>query len=350
MSYVINTYNLFISSTKRTAGDSNAFQTSLYKTIGLTSPNNWFTVRVGSAEIPYVFTLINPDNSTVNFTLIRNAVTYNGSVTLTSGNYNILTLLSELKSKLVTAITSLSAWDPSQALSFTYDRSSGKATFSLQGSDSVATSLTILDNSPVFLRCVGFTTSFTFSYTTPILRVNAISSQNVNVSQNTAVYIRSDSLVQSTNIENIVVDNEVSNILAKIQINASPQSYILWTNPVDLETKINNRAIDTVSVYLGSSTAYKLDLGNLDWSLRLTIKEWTKDHTQQDLAVNMVPPAPQLSQEGLQNLMDERDKAVRKLMKLRDKINSRITVNETEAETSPERQDLRGGAEAQTAS
>jgi len=350
MSYVINSYNLFLSSTKRTAGDSNAFATSLYRPIGLTSPNNWFTVRVGSAEIPYVFTLINPENSLINFTLDRNSITYNGSLTLTSGNYNILTLLSELKTRLGTAISSLSGWDPTTLFSFTYDRSSGKATLSILGTDSTATTITISNNSPVFLKCLGFTTSFSFSYTTPTTRVNATSSQNVNVSQNTAVYIRSDSLLQSSNIENIVVDNEVSNILAKIQINSSPQSYILWTNPVDLETKINNRVIDTISLYLGSSTAYKLDLGNLDWSLRLTVKEWTRDHTQQDLAVNMIPQ-PQIPEEGLQNLFDERDRAVRKLKKLRDKISSRITVNgDTETETGPERQDLRGGTETQTAS
>lgn len=349
MAYVINSYNLFLSSTKRTAGDSNAFETALYRPLGLTSPNNWFTVRVGSAEIPYVFTLINPSNSTIDFTLIRNSITYNGSLTLTSGNYNILTLLTELKTRLGAAVTALSGWDPTTLFSFTYDRSSGKATLSILGTDSIATTITISNNSPVFLRCLGFITSFSFSYSTPTVRVNATSSQNVNVSQNTAVYIRSDSLLQSTNIENIVVDNEVSNILAKIQINSSPQSYILWTNPIDLETKINNRVIDTLSLYLGSSTAYKLDLGNLDWSLRLTVKEWTRDHSQQDLAVNMLP-SNAASQEGLQNLIGERDKAVKRLMKLRDKINSRITSNDTEAETGSERQDLRRGTETQETS
>lgn len=349
MSYVINSYNLFLSSTKRTSGDSTSFQTALYRPLGLTSPNNWFTVRVGSAEIPYVFTLINPLNSAVDFTLVRNSITYNGSLTLTSGNYNILTLLTELKNRLGSAINTLSGWNPTTLFSFTYDRSSGRATFSVIGTDSIATTITISNNSPVVLKCLGFTTSFSFSYSSPTVRLDATSTQNVNVSQNTAVYVRSDSLLQSSNIENIVVDNEVSNILAKIQINASPQSYILWTNPVDLETKINNRVIDTISLYLGSSTAYVLDLGNLDWSVRLTIKEWTRDHTQQDLAVNMIPQT-QVPPEGLQNLFEEREKAVQRLKKLRSKLNSQLLVNgKTETEADPERQDLRRGTETQTA-
>lgn len=344
MSYVINSYNLFLSSTKRTSGDSNYFQTSMYRSIGLTNPNNWFTVRVGSVEIPYVFTLINTENNQITFTLVRNDATYNGSFTLTPGNYNILTLLAEFKTRLAAAVAALSGWDPTSVLSFTYDRSAGKATFSLQGADSTATTITISNNSPVFLKCLGFTTSFFFSYTTPITRVNAVSVQNVNVSQNTAVYVRSDSLLQSSNIENIVMDNEVSNILAKIQVNSSPQSYILWTNPVDLETRINNRVIDTVSLYLGSSTAYRLDLGNLDWSVRLTLKEWTTDHTRQDLAVNMMPPPPPQVPEGL---LAEREKAVRRLKKLRDRLNSSLLVNDgqTEAEANPERQNIRRGAE-----
>tara|TARA_R110002126_G_scaffold103952_1_gene237188 strand:+ start:7524 stop:7910 length:387 start_codon:yes stop_codon:yes gene_type:complete len=124
-----------------------------------------------------------------------------------------------------------------------------------------------------------------------------------------------------------VIDNEVSNIIAKIQVNATPQSYILWTNPTDLEVKITNRVIDTVSLYLGTSTNYTTDLGNLDWSLRLTINEWTNYNEAPDYAINMNQAIPD---EGIQNLLDEREKAVGKLKKIRSKL-SRVDTNETEA-------------------
>ena len=325
---IINTHNLFLSSAKRTSGTSDSFQTSLFKPIILQSPNNWFSVRVGSAEIPYVFKLINGSNNTVSLSLTRNSVLYTGSLTLTPGNYNILTLLSEFKSKLVTAITTLSGWNSSEVLSFTYDRSSGFVTFSMVGIDSIATSLQISSGN-VFLNCVGMTATFTFGYTTPLIRTSVTSSQNVNVSQNTALYIRSDSFSQNSNIENIVIDNEVSNIIAKIQVNSSPQSYILWTNPTDLEVKITNRIIDTVSLYLGTSTSYTADLGNLDWSLRLTVHEWSEHNQEPDYAINILPSMT--DPDGLQNLMDEREKAVSKLKKIRSKLSS-IDSNETEAD------------------
>jgi hypothetical protein len=331
---IVNTYNFFLSSAKRTAGTSDSFQTSLYRPIALTSPNNWFSVRVGSAEIPYVFKLINESNNTINFTLFRDGITYNSSVSLTPGNYNILTLLTELKTRLATAITTLSGWNPIAVLSFTYDRSSGFATFAINGIDSVSTILTIGDNQPVFLKCVGFTTLFSFGYTSPVARTIATSTQNVNVSQNTALYIRSDSFVQSSNIENVVIDNEPSNILAKIQVNAAPQSYILWTNPTDLEVKVNNRVIDIISLYVGTSTSYTANLGNLDWSLRLTVHEWSEHTVQPDYAVNMTPST--LPPEGLQNLLEEREKALNKLKRIRGKL-SLPSVNDAEAEANPER-------------
>lgn len=315
---IVNTYNMFLSSERRSSGTSSNFQTSLSNPIILSSPNNWFTVRVGSAEVPYVFKLINSSNNTINFSMTRNAVPYSGSITLSPGNYNILTLLNEVKARLGTAITTLTGWNPTNLFNFTYDRSTGHATFSVVGTDSIATSITIAANQPVFLKCVGMTAAFTFGYTTPSTRVDAESTQNVNVSQNTAIYVRSDSFTQSVSIENIAVDNEVSNIIAKIQITALPQSYVLWTNPTDLEVKVGNRIIDTVSLYLGSSTSYTLDLGNLDWSLRLTVHEWTNDPAREDMAVNMIAPVP--TDEGVQQLLSEREKAIEKLQRLKKKL------------------------------
>jgi hypothetical protein len=271
---------------------------------------------VGSAEIPYVFKLINSSNNIINYSMTRNSIVYDSSITLTQGNYNILTLLAEFKTKLASSIFSLTPWNPS--FSFTYDRSTGHATFSVIGSDTLATTITISDSSKVFLKCVGMTSAFSFGYTSPGLRTNAVSSQNVNVSQNTAVYIRSDSFQQTSSIENVVIDNEVSDIIAKVQITAQPQSYILWTNATDLEVKIGNRILDTISLYLGSSTAYRLDLGNLEWSLRLTIHEWSNDLSRQDLAINMLPPTQ--TDEGVQQLLSEREKAIEKLQRLKKKL------------------------------
>lgn len=316
---LVQTYNMFLSSSNRTSGVSGNFDTSLFKPIILSNPNNWFTVRVGSCEIPYVFKLINSLNNVINFSMMRSGIPYSGSFTLSPGNYNILTLLTEIKTKLGSAISTLTGWNPSALFSFTYDRSAGFVSFTVLGTDSINTSITISDNSSVFLRCVGMSTSFTFGYTTPTARTTSTSSQNVNVSQNTALYVRSESFTQTTNIENIVIDNEVSDILAKVQINSVPQSYILWTNPTDLEVKISNRIIDTVNLYLGSSTSYRIDMGNLDWSVRLTVHEWTHSREKDDYAINLSQPLAEPTEE-VKQLLDERQRAMDRLQKLRSKI------------------------------
>jgi len=102
------------------ATQTNDFVISLKQPLTLTNSNNYFKVGVQQAVIPHNIKQINPLNSTLAFTFIRNVTNYNGSVTLTTGNYNILTLLEELRSKLVVAILALSSVSPT--LAFTYDK------------------------------------------------------------------------------------------------------------------------------------------------------------------------------------------------------------------------------------
>jgi len=314
MAQIINTYNLFINSDKRTTGTSSDFRISLFKPIVLTNPNNFFTVRVGSAEVPYTFPLITSSNNTITFSATYNTVSYSSQITITTGNYNILTLLDEISTKLIAQLYSL--YGVNFTFNFTYDRTNGKCTFAISGTTSFNLSITINNNSPVFMTCIGFSSAFTITYTSPSVYTTATSTQNVNVSQNTAIYVRSESFTQTTNSENIVEKSNVSDILAKIQITTQPQSYIMWTNPSDLEVNVSNRVIDIVNLYLGTSTAYTLDLGNLDWSCRLTIHEKSYEalaDQHNDLAKNM---------EGqLANpLLEKRTALVEQLKTLKDEL------------------------------
>jgi hypothetical protein len=185
------------------------------------------------------------------------------------------------------------------------------------GTDSTATSIMIINNSPVFMKCIGMINSFTFSYATPTVRVDAESVQNVNVYQNPAIYVRSDSLVQTQNVEALIgTQSEMSDILAKIQVNVLPQTMIQWINPTDLKLEISNKIVDEISLYLGSSTSYSLDLGNLDWAIRLTLEEHTDDLADKNLAINMsrgVDPY-------VQDLMTQRESIVSNLDQLKQKL------------------------------
>lgn len=321
---VIATYHLYLSSQYRTSGTTSNFNINLQKAITLQNPNNRFSVRVGSAEIPYVFKLINPSNSTISYSIIRGA-TYNGTFTLATGNYTILSLLTEFKTKLFSSIQTLTGWNASSLASFTYDRTTGKVSLTVLGTDTTDTVITIGSNSPIFLRCIGFTNGFSFGYSTPTVRTTAISTQNVNVSQNTAVYIRSDSLPQNHSYEAIVGQNGLTDIIAKVPINCQPQTYIHWTNMVDLENEINNRLIDSINLYLGDAQNQELDLGGLDWTCRLTVKEWAISGKEaDDLAKNMGGDMM------LPELFNKRQKALDKLKRLRDKISVPLVEDATQ--------------------
>ena len=336
--HVVNTYNIFLSSANRTSGTSDNYTVALQKPLILQSPNNFFTVRIGSAEIPYVFPLINDSNNTISFNGFFNAIPFGGSFTLTNGTYNINSLNSEFSSKLAAALTlSTGAVIP---LSFTYDRNSGKATYSMPGTDSIATTVIVGTNTEaaVFLKCVGFSSPFQFGYTTAIARTDVTSTQNVNVSQNNSIYIRSESLTQTQNFENIVSTPTISDILAKIQIATPYQSYLLWTNQIDLEIEVSNRVIDMINLYLGTSTAYNLSLGNLDWACRLTIKEHSDvgfNQQNEDRATNM-------STTDMTPLFDERQKLVDQLKNLKNKLIPKKKDAKKESQSTEDNQDQVG--------
>lgn len=314
---IVATYNIFLSSSFRSEGTSSSFSINLIKPITLSNPNNWLTVRVGSAEIPYNFKLINSSNNVISFQFTRNAITYTGSITIEPGNYNILSLLTEIKSKLIVSIQSLSGWDGSSVFNFSYNRNTGKVTFSMVGTDSIVTSLTILLASGVMYRCLGYTAGFTFGYTNPSTRTDSTSSQNVNVSQNTALYVRSENLSQTSNYENVVSRPEYSDILAKIQIGVLPGSIIQWTNSTDLEIDLSNQIVDRIQLYLGDSNLYEVDMGNLDWTCRLTIQEWSykqDSHSTDRIPNEMMDPTV------MDTLAKEREKAIRRLQKLKSRL------------------------------
>ena len=90
-------------------------------------------------------------------------------------------------------------------------------------------------------------------------------------------------------------------------------------NPTDLKLEINNKIVDEISLYLGSSTSYSLDLGNLDWAIRLTLEEHTDDPSDKDLAINMsrgVDPY-------VQDLTTKRESFVSNLDQLKQKLISK---------------------------
>jgi hypothetical protein len=82
-----------------------------------------------------------------------------------------------------------------------------------------------------------------------------------------------------------------------------------------LENEINNRLIDSINLSLGDAQTSELDLGGLDWTCRLTIKEWAMTGKEtDDMAKNMGGDTM------LPELFQQREKALAKLKRLREKM------------------------------
>jgi hypothetical protein len=291
-----------MNSKQRQSGTTDDFMISLKQPLTLVNSNNYFKVRLQQAVIPHNIKQINPLNSTLEYTFTRDTTNYNGSIVLTTGNYNILTLNDELKNKLFASIVALSSLLPD--LTFTYDKTTGLDTFKISGSDGVPTSVNLKFGSNVALgKFFGFIDNAIFSYNDSNVSTTITSTQNVNVNQSNSIYVRSSTLAQRQSYENILEKDVYSDILAQIGITVLPGSFIFYDgneSPIDLY----NNVIDSINIYLSDNNSYALSLNGLDWSCVLTFEEWGSTEPDKVLHEEVTTSLP----DNTPDLMSQLDK------------------------------------------
>jgi hypothetical protein len=269
----INRFHLYLSSAKRTSGSIEDYDFILQRPLLLTHPHHYFKVIVKQATIPYTFQQVNTNYNQFQYRMIRGGVDYGvRTFTLSNGCYTILTLLSELKTRWIEDIQNyLPAYTP--AFSLTYDRNTMFVRLSFTP-DSTDTSFTVYPLVNQISTMIGLMTLSTFSNVGAT--VSAIfSTQPVNVSPITSVYIRSASLKQSDlSRENIVNPDDISDILVQVPILNQPTSWIQYLNDLQLENRVLNTSINELNLYLTDNRSYSLDLRDIDWSCVLTVIEY----------------------------------------------------------------------------
>jgi hypothetical protein len=298
MAQVIKTTRVYINSAQRLDGTSSNFAINI-PAMSLTSSKHRYRVRVRSATIPFTFKQLSASSST--FYMYYNATLF--SVTITPANYNILTLLAELKNKIIAA-------QPFMTLATSYSRDTGFATLTLTGSMNPTDTLTFeYSSNPVINQMLGFTSNTTFSVGVP-----KSSTQHVNVSPVTSLYIRSDSLVQiAGNRECLLRQDENTDILAEVPVNVSSGSYIQFTNPSEGAVYLTNRTIDRIQMYLSDNTDFRLDLGGLDWTVTLAFDEVIIPQGETDVLVSSIKYDDPQEKARLADLEKEREAAILEL-------------------------------------
>ena len=95
MTDIVKIHNLFINSSIRSSGVSNDFTIYLKSPLMLLNRNNFFRLKCGRVCIPNIFNQVNSSNSTLSVNISRPSVPFNltSNIILSTGNYNIITLL-----------------------------------------------------------------------------------------------------------------------------------------------------------------------------------------------------------------------------------------------------------------
>jgi hypothetical protein len=316
---IINTYNIFIDSSQRVSGTTSNFTIQLKKPLTLTKSSNYFICTVRDAQIPFNIQQVNSKNATLAFSITR-GTTYNSSITLTYGNYNILNLLTALSTALTSQISTLiSGFSPN--LNFSYNQSYLNITLNITGSDNTATSITLNFSTNSSLGyMLGYTSNATFSYNSTNVSTNSTSTQNINVNPMNSILIRSSNLNQSQNWESLVEENVVSDILAKVVINSLPNTWLLLNNG-NLKITLTNKIIDTIDFYLSSNLDYGISLNGLNWSCCISFDEI-------EVPVNeySIHDPQNQNEKEVSRLLDEKERIINSLKKYKQKLISNDTL------------------------
>lgn len=268
----ISRFHIYTSSCKRTSGSIEDYDLILKRPIILQNSHHYFKVIVKQATIPYTFQQVNNNFNKFSYVLTRGATTYpQRTFTIPNGNYNINSLMSAVKTAWAKDVyTMIPSYTPN--FTFTYDRDNMFVTFGFVA-DGTNTTFTIKPLKDQVSTMLGVVTDTSFSNAGAIV-LTASSTQPVNVSPITSIYIRSGSLKQSNlSTENIVDSDDISDILCQIPIMGQPTTWIQYLNDLDIHNKVLNSSINDLNLYLTDNRSYALDLRGVDWSCMLTVIE-----------------------------------------------------------------------------
>ena len=290
---VINSWTYFLDSKYRSSGINGQPTWDLPNGLMLSDPANYFAVQILSVELPFSFYTLDTPNNTVGYTLVTSGdstINTTGTLTITPGAYNITQLLVELSTRITAILTA--AGMPTielPTLNFTYSALTGKVTLGF-GTLPITNTLSFtLDwaNSDILAEYFGFyfDTNTVLSYSSPgsITSTNYISPNNVNCNPITSLALRSNTLNQTTNNIECLVEQRMSqsDILLKIPIQVPSNSWIFYENNSNFSVELRNQSIDQIQLYLTHLTYDPVYLDGVHWKIVLKIEERQSDMVRQ---------------------------------------------------------------------
>ena len=304
-------YSMHINSAYRTSGTNTDFTIQLSQVINLLAKHSMLEVVVHAITIPFSFYQLSSDIQTVAIRVTNGASVYNSTISLTPGNYNVNTVLTELQTKVSAYIFFVTGITPT--LTFSYDSITCKSTLAISNTMTI---ILFFSNNTSLGAFFGFSANATFSNASSATSTKIAVANPVNT-----LYLRSPSLRQFKNREWLTESDVFSDILYRIPIYTNQNTYIIQNEDSE-PTYIVNNSITAINFYLTTNLSYTaINLQGLDFSFHFTIIERELKQfapIQDSLLVNIASPVEKTDE--VKALENERDKVLQKIDKYKRKL------------------------------
>jgi hypothetical protein len=322
-------YTFHVNSDKRSSGTNTDMTLSMKNTLTLKSINSSFYIDVHSANVPFSFYQLSSEINTLQciFTDI-NAIPKTVNVSLATGNYTTVSVLTELSTKLIAAAQqAFVGYTPfTPVLNFSYSTTTAKSTYIMTGPANASIQMNFGSNT-VLGTFFGFTTNQLISSVLSVTSTNTCVANPVNY-----LLIRSGNLLQSNNREYIIETDVFSDILYRVPVGTSQNTWLQHLADTD-PVHISNDKITSINIYLTTNLTYTpIDLQGVNWAISFSIieRENVSYKPLTDLLVNNLPPPilneprANMTPEEVEKLEKEYNDNVTKIEEYKKRLESRL--------------------------
>ena len=320
----IRRWSFNVQSSQRTSGIESDFIIVLPQLVSRVAKNSKLQIVCHEITVPFSFYQLSSDIATLSC-LIRDTTgnTKSVNITLTPGNYNCQSVLTELASKLYTACdTSAGAFIRFQPVfEFIYSATTGLSTLTMKSPASAQITMSFALNT-LLGKFFGFTTNQNLSTT-----VTPVSTQIAVANPVNCLFLRCSSLRQEYNREFIVEQGAFSDIVYKLPIGTQQNTYISSSTEGDPIYLLDDNIVQ-LNFYLTTNLSYRavdlkgVDNFNFSFSFREVLLP-TYEIIGKDTFISLVNTAPVnegLSPEEEQALIDEKNRLLDEVNRLKNKI------------------------------
>jgi hypothetical protein len=300
---------------------------AMKNTITLKSVNSSFYIDVHSANVPFSFYQLSSEINTLQcvFTDI-NGIPKTVNVSLAVGNYTTVSVLTELSTKLIAAAQqAFVGYTPfTPVLNFSYSTTTAKSTYIMTGPANASIQMNFGSNT-VLGTFFGFTTNRLISSVLSVTSTNTCVANPVNY-----LLIRSGNLIQSNNREYIIETDVFSDILYRVPVGTSQNTWLQHLADTD-PVQIANDKITSINIYLTTNLTYTpIDLQGVNWAISFSIieKENVSYKPLTDLLVSNLPvpdePRANMTTEEVNKLEKEYNDNLTKIEEYKKRLESRL--------------------------